>query len=171
MTADTALAVQFAVPVERIVRTAQLDCGVSSAREAERALGAFLQWFVLIPTIGNEEHHVMLRGPVDALWHAAILNTAFYRNLCDQVADGFIDHHPRDYHPPRTWVIETVARLIGAYGPGLSPLFTAWSPSTAAAMSQPEPWNQDQRAVTAVLDYAERGCEPAAPSSRQAGWR
>jgi hypothetical protein len=138
MPADVALAVRLAVPVKRIVRTAQLDCGVSSAREAERALGAFLQWFVLVPTIGNGEHYVMLRGPVDALWHAAILNTAFYRDLCDRVAGGFVDHHPRDDHPPHTWVIETVARLIGAYGPGLSPLLTAWSPSTAAAMRKPE---------------------------------
>jgi hypothetical protein len=138
MPADVALAVRLAVPVERIVRTARLDCGVSSAREAERALNAFLQWFVLVPALRDGEHHVMLRGPVDALWHAAILNTAFYRDLCDRVAGGFVDHHPRDDRPSRAWVIETVVRLIGAYGPSLSTLLTAWSPSTAAAMRQPQ---------------------------------
>lgn len=145
MPTDVAFAVRLAVPVERIVRTARLDCGVSSAREAERALGAFLQWFVLVPTIGRGEHHVMLRGPVDVLWHAAILNTAFYRDLCDRVAGRFIDHHPRDDHPPRAWVTETVARLIGAYGPSLSPLLTAWSPSMAATIRQP-------RATVSLMD-------------------
>jgi len=123
------------LPRERLIRTSLVDCGIGSAAEAQRAFDAFCQWFAAVPLIPEGSHHVMLKGSVDRMWHAVILNTNMYRTLCETYLGFFLDHHPRDDYPPQPWIQETVYTLVLAHGSGLSPLLSAWSPSTVARLA------------------------------------
>jgi hypothetical protein len=123
------------LPRERLIRTSLVDCGIGSAGEAQRAFDAFCQWFAAVPLIPEGSHHVMLKGSVDRMWHAVILNTNMYRTLCETYLGFFLDHHPRDDYPPQPWIQETVYTLVLAHGSGLSPLLSAWSPSTVARLA------------------------------------
>lgn len=78
-----------------IIDTAVKECGVKTKERADELLDAFLQWFSLVSMATPEQPLQMLRS-VDRIWHAMVLNTAFYREFCDTFAGGFVDHNPLD---------------------------------------------------------------------------
>jgi hypothetical protein len=122
---------------ERLLITAIVDCGIRNLAEAERALHAFVQWFAVLPSASSNQPVVMVKGPVDRMWHAIILHTSTYTQLCDRFLGYYLDHEPRLDFPRDTWVRATVEILVKAYGTHLSPLLVAWSPTTVAAWQRP----------------------------------
>jgi hypothetical protein len=109
-----------------VVRTAVLDLGVTPAVRALDAVDAFLQWFSLVPISNRIGHYVMLRGDVDRIWHAMILNTALYRQVCRRYMGGFIDHHSNSGCPRAGWVLETVSLLESEFEANLHQAFREW---------------------------------------------
>lgn len=109
-----------------VVRTAVIDLGVTPPARAMVALDGFLQWFSVVPISDRVSHYVMLRGDVDRVWHAAILNTALYRELCTQHAGRYVDHHPSADCPRVAWVLDTVGLLESVFGAALHPAFSQW---------------------------------------------
>jgi hypothetical protein len=57
----------------------------------ERELKRFLSLPLFVP---NPTGRFAPSLPVDELWHDLILNTAQYRQLCDQVYGAYLDHTP-----------------------------------------------------------------------------
>lgn len=78
-----------------VIQTAMRECGVKTEKRAKDLLDAFLQWFALIPEVNREQPLQMLRS-VDRIWHAMVLNTAFYREFCNEFVGKFVDHNPMD---------------------------------------------------------------------------
>jgi hypothetical protein len=109
-----------------VVRTAVLDLGVASSDRALHAVDAFLQWFSLVPISGRIGHYVMLRGDVDRIWHAMILNTALYRQVCRRYMGRFVDHHSNMGCPRAGWVLETVGLLESEFHANLHQAFVEW---------------------------------------------
>lgn len=107
-----------------IIETALRECGVKSRERAEELLDAFLQWFALIPETTQEQPLQMLRS-VDRIWHAMVLNTAFYREFCDAFIGSFVDHDPldvvRDPTAKRGYADFTLALANRAYGAHVNP--------------------------------------------------
>lgn len=130
------LAVETALRAEwdRVLETAILDCGVKNIREANAGLEAFIQWFLAISACQPNQRLVMLKGPVDKMWHALILNTELYRGMCSHRFGFFLDHKPQPGYPPAGSIRQTVAILVQEYGRDLSNLLVAWSPTTVCAM-------------------------------------
>lgn len=104
-----------------IIDTAVRECGVKTRDRAEKLLDAFLQWFALIPEAVPTQPLQMLRS-VDRIWHAMILNTAFYREFCNEFVGGFVDHNPldvvRDASGKRTYADHTLMLVERTYGEG-----------------------------------------------------
>ena len=119
-----------------VLRTAITDCGVASPFAAIDGLEAFLQWVSLTPLRTHVEHFVMLKGDADRIWHAAIINTALDRKMCDDYLGGFLDHEPSPAKPPQQWILETVGLLKAYFGPALHPIFAGWERSHADAPSR-----------------------------------
>jgi hypothetical protein len=125
-----------------VVRTAVLDLGVATPASALNAVDAFLQWFSLVPISDRIGHYVMLRGDVDRVWHAMILNTALYRDVCDRYMGRFIDHHSSMGCPRASWVFETVDFLEAEFRTALHPAFLGWR-AIALAESEGSPVDRD----------------------------
>ncbi|HVY76234.1 MAG TPA: hypothetical protein VG890_15500 [Puia sp.] len=109
-----------------VVQTAVIDGQVASPQLAFSALEAFLQWFSLLPRIEESDNYVMLKGDVDQLWHAAIVNTVIYRKLCEDYIGKFVDHQPSLETPKYSWILGTVSRLEKAFGSQMHPIFREW---------------------------------------------
>jgi hypothetical protein len=109
-----------------VVRTAVIDCGVETAEKAMSAVDGFLQWFSVIPISDRIDHYIMMRGDVDRVWHAAILNTALYRQICTRYLGRFVHHESNLGCPRAGWVLETVDLLEKEFGTDLHPEFLAW---------------------------------------------
>lgn len=114
----------------KIASTAVFDCGMKSIDESERAWFAFLQWFAAVPNYPGGEGLVMLKGPVDKMWHAFILHTKLYREFCEVHLGFFLEHQPQPGFPTQASIERTVEFLISQYSTDISPLLAAWSPST-----------------------------------------
>jgi hypothetical protein len=109
-----------------IVETAVADCGVATREDARLAFDAFLQWFAALATQG--EHGgglVMKKGAIDAIWHAYILNTHLYHDLCEYVGH-FVHHTPRVGSPPVERVRATLALLRREFPQTLNAEFARW---------------------------------------------
>ena len=78
-----------------ILQTAMREPGAPTQEELNSLLDAFLQWFSLIPEALDGKPLQMLES-VDRIWHAMILNTAFYRRFCDEFIGEYVDHNPMD---------------------------------------------------------------------------
>ncbi len=102
-----------------VIQTAVRECDVKSEDRAAELLDAFLQWFALIPLTKDAEPLQMLRS-VDRIWHAFVLNTAFYRNFCDKYIGHFVDHDPLDVvnniAAKDVYAQHTIALIENAYG-------------------------------------------------------
>jgi hypothetical protein len=123
-------------PVEaQLLNTAVLDCGLRTLDEARRANVAFLQWFVALSRCRGRQELVMLKGPVDRMWHSYILHTKLYRSICDQYLGVFLEHRPQPGFPSDVRIQETVTRLSISFGSDLSPLLAAWSPTALKRVS------------------------------------
>jgi hypothetical protein len=107
-----------------IYRTAIEDCGISSEADARLAFDAFLQWFAAVAVL-EDERLVMIKGPIDAIWHAYLLHTASYLDLCEY-AGRFVHHAPQPGTPPADLVAATLALLHREFGRSLSPEFDRW---------------------------------------------
>ncbi len=107
-----------------IIQTAVRECGVKSEERAKQLLKAFLQWFALIPQTTQERPIHMLRS-VDRIWHAMVLNTAFYRQFCLEFAGRFVDHNPldvvNDSKTKREYADHTLSLITQAYGRNVHP--------------------------------------------------
>lgn len=109
------------VDYSSIIETAMRECGVKKAYRANELLDSFLQWFSLIPTTTPDQPMQMLRS-VDRMWHAFVLNTAFYRNFCNEFNSGkFVDHDPLDVNgnsasQKQQYAEHTLARLHQTFG-------------------------------------------------------
>lgn len=78
-----------------VIETAVRELDVPTYEKAEELMDAFLQWFSLIPMLGENDALQMLRS-VDKLWHAFILNTKLYREFCHEYVGSYIDHDPTE---------------------------------------------------------------------------
>lgn len=113
-----------------VLETGLVDCRLRSAEEAELALEAFGQWFLALPRCRTDERLVMLKGPVDRMWHALLLHTSLYRSLCERHLGFFLDHQPQPGSPPQAWVRDTKRVLTRCYGAELHPMFDQWWTAT-----------------------------------------
>jgi hypothetical protein len=125
---------------DAVIETALVDCGVGDRERAEQGLDAFAQWFFTLPTLEPGQRLIMLKGPVDQMWHALILHTKLYRELCEQHLGFFLDHQPQPDYPPRAWVADTLRILTRRFGDALHPLFDDWLP---AEMLGPSPYQRE----------------------------
>ena len=104
-----------------IIETAMRECGVKTEKRAKDLLDAFLQWFALIPQATPEKPLQMLRS-VDRIWHAMVLNTAFYRAFCNETVGKFVDHNPldvvRNKSAKRDYADHTLKLVEQTYGSG-----------------------------------------------------
>ena len=111
-----------------ILDTAISEFGVKSPERAEELLDAFLQWFALIPSTADGRPLQMLRS-VDRIWHAMIVNTAFYRTFCIETVGEFIDHNPldvvRDAEAKQEYADHTLALLKSVYEGRINPALCA----------------------------------------------
>jgi hypothetical protein len=97
--------------------------------QANDLLEAFLQWVALVPTIKPDDTFVMLKSPVDKVFHAFILNTEFYQNFCARHFGFFVHHHPIDELLLKKLpggVRDTMDLLEQTYGEELHPALSAW---------------------------------------------
>ncbi len=111
-----------------ILETAIAEFGVKGLPRAVELLDAFLQWFALVPSTVDGQPLQMLRS-VDRIWHAMIVNTAFYRNFCLDAVGEFIDHNPldvvRNAELKQEYATHTLILLNRAYGNRLNPALRA----------------------------------------------
>lgn len=124
--------IQSEVDFIPVVRTAVTDLGIASPQAALAALDGFVQWVSLVPISDRVTRYVMLRGDVDRIWHAAIIETAFYRDLCDRYVGRFVDHHGSSDCPRVSWVLETVDLIESMFGADMHPEFARWRQLAAA---------------------------------------
>jgi hypothetical protein len=97
---------------------------------AQTALDGTLQWLV---GHGMDEHaeapYVMMNGEVDEMFHALILNTRTYLQLCREHIGFFIHHTPLDADGARRveegigYTIDYITTLFGA---DVSPAIMRW---------------------------------------------
>ncbi|HEU5187028.1 MAG TPA: hypothetical protein VFT87_00845 [Candidatus Saccharimonadales bacterium] len=111
-----------------VLRTLVQDSGFDQTTAQDLTI-AFKQWFSVIPQVAARQVYVMLKTPVDDVFHACVLNTAFYRELCSTIIGEFVDHTPID---PETIqeldsaVIYTVKLLEVTFGDMLHPALKDW---------------------------------------------
>ncbi len=74
---DRGLAIRDTIEPHRrkVISTGLVDCGVVDWAQAELGLDAFAQWFHTLRYCEPDERLVMLKGPIDQIWHALILHT------------------------------------------------------------------------------------------------
>ena len=71
----------------------------------------------------------MLKVPVDEVFHACVLNTAFYRDFTSKILGEFLDHTPIDAETVEgldEGVRYTVELLEATYGEDLHPALADW---------------------------------------------
>jgi hypothetical protein len=58
-------------------------------------------------------------GPIDEMWHTALVFTSTYREFCDEYVGRFVDHNPQDHSNPAGYKAtrETAAELFGQLDP------------------------------------------------------
>lgn len=110
-----------------VVRTAVDECNVPDAATARYLLDAFLQWIAALPGKAEGQMYVMLKCDVDRIFHAFVLNSALYREFCNEYMKHFIDHNPLDGRGSRRAVEYTVAYLGHTYGDRLHPELAKWA--------------------------------------------
>ncbi len=108
-----------------VIQTALRESGITTVTEAHDFLDAFLQWFSLIPEALDSQPLQMLES-VDRIWHAMILNTAFYRKFCEEFVGEYVDHNPMDVTQntratKRAYADYTLALLKRTYGDQVHP--------------------------------------------------
>ena len=96
-------------------------------RTAKRLLhgGATLEFkrFLALPLVypGQHEYPFVPSLPLDALWHAFILNTPRYRAFCERVYGQYLDHVPgKSRHETETSTFAgpmqfTTEKIMGAF--------------------------------------------------------
>lgn len=114
-----------AVDFSAIISTVLRESNIKTSEEIESLLDAFLQWFSLVPEALDGKPLQMLES-VDPIWHAMILNTAFYRKFCDEFIGEFVDHNPMDVTQntravKRAYADHTLALLRRTYGDSVNP--------------------------------------------------
>jgi hypothetical protein len=114
---------------EPVIRTAVKTGEVRDRAEAEELLEAFLQWFSLLPEVIAGRTYVMLKGPVDCIFHSLILNTRLYEAFCLEFIGQFIHHEPLDDGTEsalESAVLYTVDLLEHNFGAALHPRLQEW---------------------------------------------
>ncbi|HXH26870.1 MAG TPA: hypothetical protein VNG90_03165 [Candidatus Acidoferrum sp.] len=111
-----------------VTRTLLRDVGFSSEK-AVSMQDAFSQWFSLTGSVESGEILVMLKGDIDEVYHAAVLNTAWYGPFCQQFAGAFVHHTPIDEQTMEeldAGLRYTIDRLDAVYGHTLHPALREW---------------------------------------------
>jgi len=111
-----------------VIRTMTSDMGFTT-EDARYQLDAFIQWFSCIPSVAPGVVYTMLKVPVDEVFHACVLNTAFYRSLTSEILGEFLDHTPIDNETVLALdegVKYTVELLEKTYGEKLHPALAEW---------------------------------------------
>ncbi len=114
-----------AVDFSAVITTVLRESNLKTVEEIEPLLDAFLQWFSLVPEALDGKPLQMLES-VDPIWHAMILNTAFYRRFCEEFIGEFVDHNPMDVTQntravKRAYADHTLALLRRTYGDSVNP--------------------------------------------------
>ncbi|MCE9644022.1 hypothetical protein K8Q93_02150 [Candidatus Parcubacteria bacterium] len=72
-----------------------LSAGTAKSREeAENLVDAFLQWMSLVPAVRPPKVYVMLKTPVDDVFHAFLEHEGPYRDFCSRYLGFEVKHHP-----------------------------------------------------------------------------
>jgi hypothetical protein len=117
---------------ENIVQFAVRDGYMPNVESARSALTGVLQWLAVHAV---DEHadapFVMMKGDVDQMYHALLLNTRVYLHFCRDYIGFFIHHTPLDDLEAANVIVEggidyTVMSLKSAFGPELSPALNQW---------------------------------------------
>ena len=107
-----------------VLITAVNECGVKDLQAATFLLDAFLQWFSVYPEVSKADRHQMLRS-VDPIWHAFILHTKLYRDVCEKYLGMYLDHDPTDVTdqtiPKAEYAEKSLVLLQQHFGPSLNP--------------------------------------------------
>jgi hypothetical protein len=77
-----------------VSRRAQRECGWTGPERRSAEL-AYRRFLALI-AVDRDEAFGMVDGPVDAFWHAHILDTMDYERMCREVFGTMVHHCPRD---------------------------------------------------------------------------
>jgi len=100
-----------------------------SPEKADDMIDAFCQWFSLVGSVEPGKVFVMLKGDIDEVFHAGVLNSAWYRGFCGTYLGEFIDHTPMDddtFGKLDDAVLYTLAKLEATYGDSLHPALREW---------------------------------------------
>lgn len=111
-----------------VIRTMTNDMGFTP-EDAQYQLEAFIQWFSCIPSVAPGAVYTMLKVPVDEVFHACVLDTAFYRTFTNEILGEFLDHTPIDKETVDVLdegVRYTVKLLEETYGDELHPALAEW---------------------------------------------
>ncbi|MAZ67245.1 hypothetical protein CL652_00550 [bacterium] len=99
-------------------------------RSAERVLDGVLQWLV---GHASAEHaqtpYVMMNGDVDEMFHALILNTRIYLQLCREHIGFYIHHTPLDAEEAEgveEGIGYTIDYILDTFGDLVSPSILHW---------------------------------------------
>ena len=95
-------------------------------------MDAFLQWFSVAPARDPGSTYVMLKSDVDRIFHAFVLNTRAYRELCEKFIGHFMDHNPIDGAVSKESVESTIELLERHFGADLHPALRHWKELTHA---------------------------------------
>ncbi|USN88378.1 MAG: hypothetical protein H6780_02650 [Candidatus Nomurabacteria bacterium] len=103
-----------------------------SAAQVDEAFDAWLQWMAGHAVNPHQEHtYVMLLGPVDEAFHAAVLCTRSYMQFCQFEVGFFVHHTPVAAEEAQALIDEgavhyTIQFLREQFGLDLSPALVRW---------------------------------------------
>jgi len=108
------------------------DGYASDVASAQGYLDGVLQWLACHAVKEHaEQPYVMMKGPVDQMYHALMLNTRLYLHFCRDYIGFFIHHTPVDDKQANEIKLAgginyTIGFLQKAFGTKLSPALREW---------------------------------------------
>lgn len=113
-----------------VIRTMIQERWVKSEDRARECIFAMFQWMATGALV-HEKVYLMFHGQIDKAFHAAILNTKWYRDFCNEHIGCYVHHDPLDKEQASKVVSEggihyTVNKLVNAFGDKLHPELMKW---------------------------------------------
>jgi hypothetical protein len=89
-------------------------------RTREESLACFEAWkqFMAVSAVRNSGNSVP-SGPIDEMWHTALMFTSTYRTFCNDYVGHFVDHNPQEHSNPAAYEAtrDIAAELFGELDP------------------------------------------------------
>ena len=85
-------------------------------RTREESLACFEAWkqFMAVSAVRSSGNSVP-SGPIDEMWHTALVFTSTYRTFCSDYVGHFVDHNPQEHSNPAAYEAtrDIAAELFG----------------------------------------------------------